>query len=371
MKLTIRNYLFLFTVVLSFNSSAESAEKFKSVAVIGDSGATGIMADPRIFLSYSALGRSIPKPTNHNNVDLSSFKKLYDEFEISLPLNSAGSSSGLEGYPNHFLKFNSELGRNLEIVFQSQLNFREMTWAFLATRSLVSKASDINLYSINGKRIGSIHEEVDVMKIISKDEMPEATFVSFTANDFCADNVFLPEEREIALNRYAKDLKEGLEKLSSMKKSLSAHHVYVLAPMPVTKILSSDEIADKKIYLPIKGETTCRDIRSGDPIPVAFSKADYGVAIRKMCPSILSIKPEDKEKIAFMEALYKDVLNIQKTTIEDLKLKAASNVIYHYIPEIFDIDVKPKDIANDCFHPSIYGHAKVARILKSHLLLDN
>jgi hypothetical protein len=73
-------------------------------------------------------------------------------------------------------------------------------------------------------------------------------------------------------------------------------------------MISATEIAEKKIRLANK-ELTCSELRSGKPINImGITKLDYGVAIRKMCSSILSIPFGDEAKVSYVDQIFKDAL---------------------------------------------------------------
>lgn len=340
--------------------SPHDLSEVQNIAVLGDSGATGVMADPRIHLSYSGLWKSIFKPHGYNKVKLDPFDALYEDFQITLPLAQ-------NDYPNVWLKMD-DVGEALELSFQDQLNFREMTWSFLMGRSRVQKAQDISMYAMNGKRVISLLDQVKVLKARERAQLPELTFVSFTANDFCAEDIFTPEGRLGRMTSYREDLQAGLKKLSQFETSQDYHSIVLLSPLPVTKILRSSKVAHKQIKLPLTGDVYCKDLRSSDPIPIAKTKLDYGEAIRNMCPSILSIAYDDEEKISYMEGVFDQAMRIQREVLEEVRHASTNDsIIFRYVPEVFDLEVDDADVANDCFHPSIYGHAKLAELLNNRL----
>jgi hypothetical protein len=62
--------VFVFFLIEGSNAELPVNFKFKNIAIIGDSGATGVAADPRVGLDANLFIRSTLKATNLNQANL-------------------------------------------------------------------------------------------------------------------------------------------------------------------------------------------------------------------------------------------------------------------------------------------------------------
>lgn len=331
------------------------------VAIFGDSGASGVIADPRWSANYE-LGAVIAlrAPLKRTLLDYSSsfgaYKDIYQSFGISLPL----------AVPHQYAPQQKNFGKTLEVGGAFQLDLPEMSWGYFTGRAFGANSNDIYFFARDGKRVDNLSEQIDTMNEQFPNSLPELTLISFTANDFCSPSVLNAEGKAQALQNYEGHLRISFNKLLERNAYKEGSTVVLMSPLPVTKILRSKSVMDKEISI-LGQKLSCRQVRSDGK--VMFRDKNVVDALQGMCPSIMKTAPGDEARIKQLEEIFEQALDIQRQVVNEAQIKS-KGIRFFYFDEVFYSDLDAKDIANDCFHPSIYAHEKIAKKLIDFLVFQ-
>jgi hypothetical protein len=324
-----------------------------SLAILGDSGATGVVADPRYFLDVDPQSGF---PTIHQEEQSPErYKEVYDSMGISWPLT---------GNPQ---RLPVPLGKYVGLALLATLpgvDLVKMSWGYLLGRALGLQPEDIVFAAVDGQKISQLKNQVNALRDHFQGKLPDLTIISFTANDFCNAGVLNPDQQKEVLRKYQTTLESSLVDLASTRTLASGGRVIFMAPLPVVQIISTPAL-QKKIVSVADEKFSCGEIH--DP----SSKKMVGDrnllrSLRQLCPAVLQNAPANSDRAKQVEKLFKRVVQIQKTVMANIAATQPPTPV-EYFEDSFQLSLAPEDIANDCFHPSIYGHRKIALSLRRFL----
>ncbi|HVJ63850.1 MAG TPA: SGNH/GDSL hydrolase family protein [Bdellovibrionota bacterium] len=341
-------FLALAALTLSYGNPALAeapAVKYQEMAILGDSGATGVMADPGVFLSLTVLGNLA---TPRNRIE-SNYGSVYRALSIPYPLSGE--------LPRRYLPAPKDRGQKLALNFELNTDRTFMSWGYLTGRVLGVQGENMHFFARNGRRSEHLLDQIKQLKKTFAGQLPELTVISLTANDFCSEAVFTDKGREDAIRKHERNIMRALNQLRSLPTRHASAKIVFMAPLPVTKILRSQALAEKRTLLAMD-IFTCGEIRSTAHSTIPGK--DLAESLRRMCPAVMRTAPDDEARIEKLESLFADVVKTQKEILTDFAIGAPAGKEFLYFQDSFELDLRAKDVANDCFHPSIYGHGKIA-----------
>lgn len=333
------------------------------VAILGDSGASGVIADPRWRFSLVELPVIlIPRAALDGlrffdySTTFDTYADIYKDFGISLPLAT----------PRQYAPKQKNIGKTAEVKAAFQLDLPEMSWGYFTGRAFGANSNDIYFFARDGKRVDNLSEQITTMSEQFGDTLPELTLISFTANDFCSPSVLNSEGKAGALANYEGHLRKAFDNLLVKKAYKEGSTVVLIAPLPVTKILRSKSVMEKEIYV-LGQKLSCGKVRSDGN--VMFRGKNVVEALQGMCPSIMKTAPNDEARIQQLEEIFEAAVDIQRQVVNEAQVRSKGIHFYHF-DEAFYSELDGQDIANDCFHPSIYAHQKIAKKLIDFLIFQ-
>lgn len=337
------------------------------VGIIGDSSVTGAAAHPKIEASWSSLlghahdliwlpreNQKIPvtmaelvNPKHYGIVNPDPVTRLY--------------------YGPGELRSRSLYLLNIEAKGAIKLDSEELSFGYLVGRRLGIPAPRIVIAGQDGAMLGTISVQLQRLLEVST-YLPPILMISFVANDLCDPLVFNRPVAEFA-EAYRQNLKTQLRYLALLPADQKGTRVLLLPPLDLANILSNPQLLSQVVDL--NGEqTTCGSLRESRSSETRLSLILQKVLIHE-CPAILESAQSVDSRLARIQELQAAQIAVLGEEVENFNSKAPARMKMQLAASVRDIVFQKGDLANDCFHPSAYGHARIAnRLLANELRLD-
>lgn len=252
-----------------------------------------------------------------------------------------------------------------KIGFERAMENRGSTWvdceecsfAYLVGRRLGIPAQNIFMAAQIGKRISSLGQQLERLAL-PLGHLPDVIIISYTGNDMC-NMSNMNQTLATKSEAYEKEMVRELEKIRSLPPSPKGTKVFVVAAADVGYLVEAESILSRKVTYnygwPVGGtrSITCRD----------FRRESYpGLKdLNGMCNLILRTAPENKSRIAKVRELHQAIVQAQQSvTLWARHHLSSPELSFHFVGSILATPFNGEDISNDCFHPSIRGHEKIA-----------
>ena len=257
------------------------------------------------------------------------------------------------------------------VASRQYLDMEEYGWGYLVGRMLGYSGDEILIAAEDGARSKVIRYQFNRVLEHTKGILPEHIFMMFTGNDLCGINMSLVTDAQ----SYAHHFDQQIRYLASVAKlSATESHIWLVDPVGVAQLSLSEALLAKKVKAHGK-EMTCGELYSVNRGEKMSSEEVHLMFLPKSpsayCSTLLVNKnQEDAERIgklanlirSYRENLQKAVEGINK---DKEKGRFPASISVHHISETSNYIIEPEDLANDCFHLSLQGQAKLARsILK-------
>lgn len=321
------------------SDSVHIENKDNWMAIVGDSGSTGAVASPRLKPTLEKIGNyvlnadksdpkieDIPSPQNYGIDKLDPMSRILDE-----PQEAA-----------------------------NKIDMIEYSWGYLTGRKLGMKANDIVMVSQDGTRVDSIAKQFARLKETNEPTLPPLILVSYNANDLCDEEVLRADVNERAA-RFQEEIRKQFEQVMSWAKAHpKGTRIVILAPIDIGNLLGNPQLLSQKIEFQGAGEITCMQLREGQ-VPQANFANDLRQKMLGMCKSVLDTKPSDRARVQQLIAVQSAFADVWKKMADELNKKySGQGFHFEYLPNIRTIQFQAGDLANECFHPGIKAHEKIA-----------
>lgn len=246
---------------------------------------------------------------------------------------------------------------------QLGVNFQENAFAEYVASGFGVKPENVINVAVNGKRISSIGEQTLELEE-QKPGLPDYIMVSYTANNACNLGIFTTSVKDFKAE-YLKQLIEGrdgqggLSLIANKASRTRPTSVYLLASLDYTQVLTNPSILEHEV--PLHSSTVrCERFRAGqhDDKGKFVYLADK---LRQMCPSILGTDPKamDQENVsrrAHLKAIHTAQVEAQREAIEIMKSQNPNPLVhFEFIEAPIHVEFNGSHVANDCFHLSRQG----------------
>lgn len=351
-------YLVVVAVLLTGNNGAATdalgmgrknlANERKWMAIIGDSAVTGAVSSPSINATFKNLQA-----------------RLWDALSPSWkPIVSQNSPTRIFFSSNEMQNFWTRPFLNLVARVSTQTDFPESSFGTLVGQGLQIDPLDVVLVGQNSVMVQAIPVQFARIFEIQTKTLPPIILLSFNANDFCDPKVFSQE----AIQPY---FQNALQKAWDDSRPFLRPHpqgtkIFVLAPLDVSNILSNPSIQERVIEMEGQGKITCGQVRR-DQLQAGVKAWVMRQTLAMMCPSVTAPTSAPEHRVKTVQEVQQAINEIWKRQIDRLnQTYANANIRWQYLETIRDIKFTGEDIGNDCFHPSISGHQKIAaEVLRS------
>lgn len=336
------------------------------IAIVGDSGVTGAASSKSIeptvanlfahilsFLTRATVKTEVPPLEEFPAPERFHLTKI--EPLTRVPYSRAEFKQG-GGWIGH-------LGMNLGAKLSLALDVPEHGFGYLVGSALGVKASDIVLVGQDGVMIKTLGQQFGRIFEMRTKTLPPLVLVSFTANDLCDKRVF-----ERSAEEWAEGFKQALAKAwDDAKPYLQAHargtRIVVLAPLDVVNVITNPEVLAQITNVEGQGEITCGQLRHGKT-RLTVSSWFIMRMLNLMCPSVTTTQPEDTVRLDHLRRVQDLFGEAWKAQIAHLNAQYAEKRIqWIYLEAVRELKFSTGDVGNDCFHPSVRGHSKLAELI--------
>lgn len=303
-----RRWFLICAVVLGICGTAVASHE-KSLAVLGDSIATGAGASDRVQATYTAFGWN---------------------------------------YLVH------------------GVNYPENTFSQIIASRLGIKPERVFNLAKNGRRIDSMAWEFGRLSTKTS-TMPDYFLISFNGNDACSEEVFR-ESAEHFRQRYLRtfldgaDGKGGLRSLVRTMPIVRDTTIFVMASLDFMQVLTSDDILSHEVPLHFS-TVRCERFRvgwrpEGGPRISYFADNAY-----RMCRGILGTHPKSQDVISVfrrkhLTSLHHAMIESQEEAVATVNRENRnSHLKIYFVTGPARLSFQGEHIANDCFHLSQKGQA--------------
>ena len=355
-----------------------------ALAVIGDSLSTGAVTHPALAFDGHVLWDIF-------NGTLSVAPRLAD-----LPANfNTGLKEPLVApqrlwpTPREFFGGADWIWRNaLQSVSRSYLDTAEYSWGYLLATRLGVAPSELAIGGEDGAQVDRMTRHIDRVLAANAGVLPKRLVIFYTGNDLCGASMAEVTSAE----EYGRRVANGLSYLlRNAQAAPGGSDIYLASHMNILQLMTSDSILDKKVRA-FGGESTCRELRQRGFRPTAeqaehlrvkpvggdaASSPEAWYFAMAMPPSpagfcaTLFAGGEGKAREDEIHALANRIRSFREKQVQAVEQAsgtakpqgAEGGLRLHYLEATAGVKFLGEDIAQDCFHLSIAGQAKIAEAM--------
>ncbi len=341
--------------------STKISDTNKWLAIVGDSGATGAVASPRLKPKLDDLGKFIfdDSQSDARKEDIPSPEKYNITEDRPAPLTRILFSN------TEIKAADPKQAAATERAAQ-KLDINQYSWGYLTGRKLGIKPADMVMVAQDGTRVDSIATQFQRIKDINSGNFPPLILVSFNANDLCDESVLTANIDEL-VGKYETTIKEQMEKaLAGGKAHPNKTRIVVLAPLDVANVISHPALLGQKIDFQGRGQIECRSLREGNV--EGTLAAETRTKLLGMCKAVLDTKPDDAPRIKRISDLSAGFTTAWSKLVGEFNQKYSSlGFQFEFTDSVRKVNFEAGDLANECFHPGIKAHVKIADQVLSFL----
>ena len=342
------------------------------IAFIGDSLSTGGAAHPQLMFEAKQF-RQVFEGVTKITPDASYFEQVkslgYDFDSAPPPLRLDRS---YREYQHPVFWF----ADNLWTHFSSQfLDAEEYAWAYLLSRKLGYDPQDVLITARDGEKMNHSLRQVDRLLEYTNGVLPEKVFIFFSGNDLCGSSL----EYVTSGEDYEDDLLRTLRYLKlNGKPSPQGTKVFVMNPIGVLQVITASSIQNRMV--PYHGnKISCKELHTKKPgEPTQMQLGPNGdivdLAINMIanspvgfCQTLFSIHGGDSQIQITLSNRISQYRKGIKSAVKTINELAGTDIRFYQVEDTKDLLFEGKDIANDCFHLSMFGHDKIVRAVESEL----
>lgn len=345
------------------------------VAILGDSISTGAATHPALAFDSVELWNVFTGTT--------SVAPRRADLPADLPVALADPMAPpvrLWPGPREFFGGPDWLWRNtMQSLSRAYLDTEEYSWGYMVAAGLGVAPSRLLIAAEDGSRAAVMTRHVDRVLAATGGLIPDKLFVLYTGNDLCG----LSLSQASTPNGFEADLVRGFEYLlrAGTPKAGGAD-VYVLSFLGMLQLLHDDDILAKNVRA-FGGQLTCKALREQgyrpkDPAQPAALPPDawwFGTFMppnpSAFCPTVFGgVGPEKDETINALANRIREFREREDKVVSRMNERSQRKggaVRFHFVTQTADLIFKGDDIAQDCFHLSAAGQARLAKAVLSAL----
>lgn len=250
------------------------------------------------------------------------------------------------------------VGRHLA----NKMDVLENTFGYVVGRGLGMNAQDIVFLGEDGARVSKISQQLARLQDVRSETLPPYVLVHLSGNDLCEPGALTDEIPARAAAFRAKLNEEWSKVLASAKAHRLSTEVIILDSPDVRDAFTNEQLLNQKVPFGIWGqsEVSCQQMRAGT-MPTSLLAGTVATILQKVCPSIASTKPSDTARIERLQKVQDAYRQQWREVAAELNQKQ-KGIHFRFLSPSAEEKFVPQagDMANDCFHPSVIGHARAA-----------
>lgn len=349
------------------------------IAFLGDSITTGAVSHEALSFSKSKLwnvfrGRTSVKPS------LVRYKT-----EVGDDIPSFDTPIRLNPTTSEFFGPTSWVGLHLLNTWsQVYIDTEEYSWAYILSRRLGYPADKMLFAAQDGAKMAAGVRQAQRVLNYTGDVVPDKIFIFFTGNDLCGPGI----DFMTPIEDFSQQLDNTVRLFLANGTIIGDQGVdiYVVGGLGVIQLIQSDAVLGKYVSAREK-VMTCKELLADSTSKEMNSKEKeyitknpdsslfftmFPSSPAPWCPTLFSknigATDDQPQRLAnrirsYRKAASDTVANLSKT----IKDSHQSNVRLHFLNSGRLLTFAADDIAEDCFHLSLQGQAKVANSLQKEM----
>lgn len=293
----------------------------KSMAILGDSVATGAVASERVDAQVTSL--------------LTNFFR----HGLSDPEGSAGG-----------------------------VNYPENAFSQITATGFGVRPDRVYNMAVNGERVNSIASQFQKLMTVVP-TVPNYLLVSFTANDACSEEIF-STPIETFREKYLRSLLEGDNAQAGLRYVVRAApsdrdtSLFLLASLNFPQVLTNPSILNREVPLHFS-TVRCERFRSGLHKDGPRMSYITDKLIQVTCPAVLGTDPNGTDETStfrrqHLQKIHSAMIAAQAEAIAILQTENKNpRLKLHFVGSPAQIAFDGRHVANDCFHLSNQGQGRL------------
>lgn len=342
------------------------------MGVIGDSLVTGALADPHLEAFYTELiGRLL-------NIDILNPGWPADpaaypspaEFHIQTPIEPVTRITHSTQEWARAKGIAATLKLTAESDAAQTIDVEEYSFAYMIGRALDLPGRRIVVAAQDGQKVSSISRQVRRLLDYGDGRLPPLLLVSYGLNDICHPDDINGDPALFQKN-FLEVARAQLAALTAQTPAAGGTTIVIAAPPDATNLLINEDLLRQKIPFEgaslWRGSVTCKQILDDSDGP------SLSLTGRQMRGMLVAECRGLREPTSDPQARAERARRLQEAQVEDWRqalseLGPTPELRWIFADSIRAIRFHAGDLANDCFHPSVAAHTKIARQFLSHEL---
>jgi hypothetical protein len=259
---------------------------------------------------------------------------------------------------------------NLEAKGSMAVDVLEHSNEYMVGRRLGIRGEDIVFVGQDGKKVDTIPGQLGRIYEMKTTTLPPLVILSYTANDFCGDEA-LTESIDTTRIKFATRLHDAWVNSARYLRPHPKGTTFIILPgLEVANLLTNPELAKQEVYFQGVGKITCDRFRN-DINMNGFLTQRMVKGLGGMCATIAETQPSDVVKVERIREIQNEFNIVWKSQVTVLNEQyRRQGIRFIYVEGLRKLSFSNGDLANDCFHPGVNGHAKIADFILRNIFGD-
>jgi hypothetical protein len=270
----------------------------------------------------------------------------------------------------------NEKGDLLSLLAESRLSRSfdtpEYSFAYDVGLGLGISPREMLLVAQDGQKVRSISRQLDRVMGITKDSLPPMLLISYGLNDICHPNDVGAEVAAFK-SRFKQTVQSQISEITRLKPNEKGTVVFISAPLDATNLMDNDELMSQIIpfegasLLDLKDVVTCTQLRDKSFARQTIPGQGLRNAFIGMCKGLRQDVNDPKARVEKVRQLQNAQIEAWKEVLAETQVPGFKFILAESVRKI---RFTAGDLANDCFHPSVSAHRKIANQFLTNELKD-
>ncbi len=373
-----RALLLLSTGIFAAPWGSSTVRAETQMAVLGDSISTGAATHPALTFDSLALWKVFNGETavTPRLEDLPAEMRSTMPSPLRPPVRLWPTAREFFGGPDWGYR------NLLQTLSKVYLDTEEYSWSYMVAAGLGLPPERLLIAAEDGARAEAMTRQMDRVLEATAGVLPSDILVLYTGNDLCGATL----DHVTSVDDYENGLAKGFDYLlRNGQVGPGGSDVYLLSFLSILQLLHAEDILAKRVHA-FGGEETCRELRAANyrpkdpkydphlPEDAWFFGPFMPPNPSAFCPTLFGADADNKDaEIGILANRIRLFRERQEKVVEKynrIAAKAGADgqaVRFHLVQATAELNFQGEDIAEDCFHLSVAGQAKVARAVLAEL----
>ena len=339
------------------------------LAIVGDSSVTGAAAHPDFTASWTGLLRHTFNLVFWSDLRQHLSPRIEDytspeSFHITPPISRLTRVLYSHADREDAKKYDFEQQQYWEGKASTRVDTEEYSFGYLLGRRFGIPAEHIINVGQDGTTIDTMAEQFERILDVAP-TLPPLTLISYVANDLCDPDIFSDSVASY-VEQYRLDFRDQLREFREFPTHPRGSQIVILAPLDIANILANPDVLAQKVDL-AGIPTTCGEFREAPIAATEPARLLQDILIHE-CSAVLDPSVPRAVRLAKVTALQKAQVRTMEEELLEFNATAPKGMRVSLATSVRHIQFHAGDLANDCFHPALGGHERIALQLLNHEL---